>query len=156
MTTPFLYGIAADKEHFTDRESETQRLVMNFTNGINTMIISPRRWGKTSLVNHVAELLANNKDLAIVRMDAFACRTPEDFYRLFATEIIKQTYTKTEEWLTNAKRFFSSLTPTLSISADVTNTFTLSLVPSNKEFSDEVLELPEKIAQEKNIHLSLI
>lgn len=153
MTTPFLYGIAADKEHFTDRESETQRLVMNFTNGINTMLISPRRWGKTSLVNHVAELLANNKDLAIVRMDAFACRTPEDFYRLFATEIIKQTYTKTEEWLTNAKRFFSSLTPTLSISADVTNTFTLSLVPSNKEFSDEVLELPEKIAQEKNIHI---
>lgn len=108
MTTPFIYGISADKEHFTDRESETQRLVMNFTNGINTILISPRRWGKTSLVNHVAELLDNNKKLAIVRMDAFACRTPEDFYRMFATEIIKQTYSKAEEWLTNAKRFFSS------------------------------------------------
>ena len=153
MVTPFIYGISADKEHFTDRESETQRLVMNFTNGINTMLISPRRWGKTSLVNHVAELLANNKELAIVKMDAFACRTPEDFYRLFATEIIKQTYSKAEEWLTNAKRFFSSLTPTLSVSADGTNTFTLSLVPTNKEFSDEVLGLPEKIAQEKGIHI---
>ena len=153
MATPFIYGISADKEHFTDRESETQRLVMNFTNGINTMLISPRRWGKTSLVNHVAELLANNKELAIVQMDAFACRTPEDFYRLFATEIIKQTYSKAEEWLTNAKRFFSSLTPTLSVSADGTNTFSLSLVPTNKEFSDEVLGLPEKIAQEKGIHI---
>ena len=108
---------------------------------------------ETSLVNHVAELLANNKELAIVKMDAFACRTPEDFYRLFATEIIKQTYSKAEEWLTNAKRFFSSLTPTLSVSADGTNTFTLSLVPTNKEFSDEVLGLPEKIAQEKGIHI---
>lgn len=153
MATPFIYGISADKEHFTDRKSETQRLLMNFTNGINTMLISPRRWGKTSLVNHVAELLANNKELAIVKMDAFACRTPEDFYRLFATEIIKQTYSKAEEWLTNAKRFFSSLTPTLSVSADGTNTFTLSLVPTNKEFSDEVLGLPEKIAQEKGIHI---
>ena len=57
MKTPFIYGIAAEKMYFTDREKETKRLLLNFENGLNTIIVSPRRWGKTSLVNKVAELM---------------------------------------------------------------------------------------------------
>lgn len=108
MNTPFVYGVAAEEMYFTDREKETFRLTMNFENGLNTIIISPRRWGKTSLVNKVAEQMKNHSEIRIVRMDAFSVRTPEDFYRMFATEIIKQTATRVEEWMENAKRFLSS------------------------------------------------
>ena len=86
---PFVYGVAADLDHFTDREKETARLQLNFENGINTIVISPRRWGKTSLVNKVAAQMADNRQLRVVRMDAFSVRTAEDFYRMFATEIIR-------------------------------------------------------------------
>lgn len=45
---PFIFGVATSGNHFTDREKETERLVLNFQHGVNTVLISPRRWGKTS------------------------------------------------------------------------------------------------------------
>ena len=57
MEIPFVYGkIVADND-FTDREEETRKLVSNFLSRTNTAIISPRRWGKSSLVNKASRLL---------------------------------------------------------------------------------------------------
>lgn len=53
MNTPFVYGRIADKENFTDRKEELEMLIQNFSGLVNTIIISPRRWSKTSLVNQV-------------------------------------------------------------------------------------------------------
>lgn len=47
----FLYGRIAENENFTNRRNETEFLKKNFRGLINTVIISPRRWGKTSLVH---------------------------------------------------------------------------------------------------------
>ena len=55
METPFLFGKIATEKNFTDREKETADLAQNFTSLINTIIISPRRWGKSSLVNKAAK-----------------------------------------------------------------------------------------------------
>ena len=151
--SPFIYGVAADTLHFTDREEETRRLLMNFEHGINTIIISPRRWGKTSLVNKVADLMTEQKQCKIVRMDAFSVRTPEDFYQIFATEIIKQTGNRIEEWMDNAKRFLSSLTPVVTPSSDPINPVSLSLKSVGVRYDEQVLNLPERIAQEKGIHI---
>ena len=153
MKTPFIYGVAADAMHFTDREAETKRLQLNFENGINTIIISPRRWGKTSLVNKGAENMSVNKDCKLVRIDAFSVRTAEDFYQLFATEIIKQTSTRVEEWLSNARHFLSSLVPVVTPSTDPINPVSLSLRSVGTQYDEEVLNLPERIAKEKGIHL---
>ncbi|MBR1928370.1 MAG: ATP-binding protein [Paludibacteraceae bacterium] len=153
MNTPFVYGVAAEGMYFTDREKETFRLTMNFENGLNTIIISPRRWGKTSLVNKVAEQMKNHSEIRIVRMDAFSVRTPEDFYRMFATEIIKQTATRVEEWMENAKRFLSSLVPVVTMSADPLNPVSFSLKSVVSNYGEEALTLPERIAKEKNIHI---
>ena len=153
MRTPFVYGIAAEEMYFADRKKETFWLSMNFENGLNTIIISPRRWGKTSLVNKVAEQMKDHSELRIVRMDAFSVRTPEDFYRMFATEIIKQTATQVEEWMENAKRFLSSLVPVVTMSADPMNPVSFSLKSVVSNYGEEVLTLPERIAKEKNIHI---
>ena len=153
MKTPFIYGIAAEKMYFTDREKETKRLLLNFENGLNTIIVSPRRWGKTSLVNKVAELMKENQQIRIVRMDIFSVRTQEDFYRMFATEIIRQTATRTEEWLENTKRFLSSLVPVVTMSTDPMNPVSFSLKSVMPDYGEEVLTLPERIAKEKEIHL---
>jgi len=152
-TSPFIYGTATDALHFTDREAETKRLQMNFSNGINTVIISPRRWGKTSLVNKVAESMADEQSCKIVRMDAFGVRTAEDFYQLFATEIIKQTSSRVEEWMDYAKRFLGSLMPVVTPSADPMSPVSLSLKSVGVHYDEDVLNLPERIAQEKRIHL---
>lgn len=50
MSKPFIYGMSVEGDLFTDRELETKRLQLNFENGVNSILISPRRMGKTSLV----------------------------------------------------------------------------------------------------------
>lgn len=147
---PFIFGIATSGDNFTDRKKETERLLLNFQHGVNTVLISPRRWGKTSLVQKVCRLAQSDK-LKIVYLDIFSCRSDKEFYNAFATAIIKQTSSKFEEWLDNAKLFLSRITPKISIGSDPMTDFSISLEMNPKsEDIDEILQLPEKIAQKKN------
>ena len=125
MEKPFVFGVATSGDNFTDREKETQRLLLNFAHGVNTVLISPRRWGKTSLVKKVAQLSQDNKR-KVVYIDIFSCRTENEFYRLFATSILKQTSSKWEEWIENTKQFLSHINPKISIGADPMNDFSIS------------------------------
>ena len=153
MEHPFIYGVATFGKWFTDREEDTKRLSANFVHGINTIIISPRRWGKTSLVLKIAKQISNKK-LKIINIDIFSCRSREDFYRIFAKEIIRQTANKWEEWSENARQFLSALTPTISIGNDPANDFSISINVSNKSvLNEEVLNLPLKIANKKDIRI---
>ena len=151
MDNPFVYGVAADNAHFIGREDEARRLMMNFSNGINTILISQRRLGKTSLVNNVIERMADNKNVRIIKMDAFACKDESDFYVMFATEIIRQISSKAESLIENAKRFLSSLVPKLSV--EQSGDISFSLETTDKQYNADVLSLPERIAVEKGIRI---
>lgn len=152
MENPFVFGSATSGEWFTDRETDAKRLLENFRHGVNTILISPRRWGKTSLVRKVSEDVRST-NLRVVNMDVFACRNEEEFYTLYATELIKQTASRWEEWVENAKRFLSALVPKISFGVDPMTDFTLSFDFSNKQLNGEILNLPQKIAEEKGIRV---
>ena len=82
METPFIFGKIATEKNFTDREKETADLVQNFMSLINTIIISPRRWGKSSLVNKAAKLaMAQDSNLRICHIDLFNVRSEEHSIR---------------------------------------------------------------------------
>lgn len=149
----FVFGVATSGENFTDRQNETKRLLLNFQQGINTVLISPRRIGKTSLVRKVCEL-AKSDDLKIVYLDIFSCRSDREFYDAFATAVLRQTSSKLEEWVDNAKRFLSRITPKFSIGTDPMTDFSVSLELNMKsEDVTDILQLPEKIASDKGIKI---
>ena len=83
---PFVFGVATSGDNFTDRKKETARLLSNFRHGVNTVLISPRRWGKTSLVRKVCRL-AQSDTLKVVYLDIFSCRSEREFYDAFASSI---------------------------------------------------------------------
>lgn len=150
---PFVFGVAASGDNFTDRESETARLLINFRSGVNTVLISPRRWGKTSLVRKVCRL-AQTDELKIVYLDIFSCRSDADFYDAFASAVLKQTSTKVEEWMENIRQFLSRISPKISLGADPAADFSLSLeLTPKREGIDEILQLPEKIAEKKGCRI---
>lgn len=150
---PFLFGVATSGENFTDRKAETARLLSNFQHGINTVLISPRRWGKTSLVRKVAGL-AQSEKLKIVYIDIFSCRSERDFYDAFASAVLKQTSTKFDEWIENIKLFLTRVSPKISFGPDPMTDFSITLEqnPKNDDV-DEILNLPEKIAQKKGVNI---
>ncbi len=150
---PFTFGVATSGNNFTDRKQETERLLMNFKHGINTVLISPRRWGKTSLVQKVCRLAESDK-LKIVYLDIFSCRSDRDFYDALATAILKQTSSKIDEWIENVKLFLSRISPKISIGTDPMTDFSISLEMNPKSDDiDEILQLPEKIARKKNCNI---
>lgn len=153
MENPFVFGRAAEGACFTDRIEDARRLSANLTHGIHTILISPRRWGKTSLVKKVINE-TDRPDIRFVFIDIFDCKSEYDFYHSFANEIVKQTSSKIDEWVETAKTFLSNISPKFSFGTDPMNDFSLSFEWSPKDNTEkEILQLPQKIAQKKNIRL---
>lgn len=147
----FIFGTAVSDYNFIGREKETQRLMANFTEGVNTILISPRRIGKTSLVKHVKNLLDSQQDIIVVYLDMFACKTEYEFYNALSAAVLKQTASHAEKWMEYAKEFLVRLTPKLTFSPEANTDFSLSLGITPKTHTpDEVLNLAEEIARKRN------
>lgn len=153
MEAPFVFGVRVEGDAFTDRKEETERLKANFTFGVNTILISPRRMGKTSLVDKVCSLVEGD-NIKIARIDAFGCRSENDFINAFATAVVRATSNRWEEWMENAKVFLSRFVPKISFGQDPLNDFSLSLeYNANNQTTEEVLRLPEVIAKSKGYRI---
>jgi hypothetical protein len=149
--SPFLFGRTVSNSGFTNREKDLEKLYKNLTQGINTMLISPRRWGKSSLVERlILDLKTKNPEIKIVSLDLFSVSSEEEFLEMFAKEVIKASSTIWQDWLQSGKDFFKQLTPILSVGIDPVNDFSLGFDWKQlKKHRAEILELPEKIANEK-------
>lgn len=153
IDSPFVFGVRVEGDTFTDRREETERLKSNFTYGVNTILISPRRMGKTSLVDKVCSLV-ESENIKIARIDAFGCRSENDFINAFATSVVRATSNKWEEWMENAKVFLSRFVPKISFGQDPINDFSLSLEYNiSNQMAEDVLRLPEVIAQSKGYRI---
>ena len=151
--SPFIDGPIVSIQSCTNREAESAKLQSNLLNGINTTIISPRRWGKSSLVEKVIiDINKKDKKTKTVIIDLFSVSSEEEFLEQFAREVIKASSSKWQEWMSSGKEFFKKLIPKLSLGIDPTTDFSLSFDWHElKKNSDEVLNLPETIAKKRGI-----
>ncbi len=145
----FVFGVSVSDYNFIGRKEEIRRLKMNFEEGINTILISPRRWGKTSLVRKVCDVVDRKKVIPVF-VDIFKCKTEYEFYNALAEAVLKQTASKAELWMDNARDFIARLSPKVSFSPEPNSEFALSLGISPKTHApEEILSLAEEIAQKK-------
>lgn len=153
MNKPFIYGMSVEGENFTDRELETRRLMLNFESGVNSILISPRRMGKTSLVKRVIEMTDKSKIIAVY-MDIYKCRNEYEFYEKFASSVIQATSTRMEQMIETVKEFMMGITPKISFSPTPGSEFTLSLgISKDGNSPEEILDLPERIAAKRGIRI---
>lgn len=152
---PFTYGKITEPIDFTDRESEIAVLKRNFYAKVNTILISPRRWGKTSLVKKAAtEAGKENADLRVCYIDIFNYRNENEFYVALANEVLKSTSSEWEELVQNAKTFLSRLIPSVSFSPDKQTELSFGIGWDEvQKHPDEILDLAEKIAHRKKINI---
>ena len=153
MEKAFVYGMSVEGDNFTDRVKETKRLKMDFENGINVILVSPRRIGKSSIVRKVMKEITKPK-IKTVYMDIYDCRSEYDFYNRFASELMKQTATKADHIIENIKKFLVRLTPKIAFSPEPSSEYSLSLgiTPQNYE-PEEILQLPEIIGKAQGVHI---
>lgn len=102
MEKAFVYGMSVEGNNFTDRIKEAKRIKLDFENGINVILISPRRMGKTSLVKKVMSEM-DVPQVKTVYMDIYDCRSEYDFYNRFASAILKSMGNRAEQILEDIK-----------------------------------------------------
>jgi len=153
MNSPFKFGRIVTGNSFINRSEDIKRIQQNIKSGINTMIISPRRWGKSSLIKQVANL-NKDKKTKFAFIDFFNIRTEEDFFERYSTEIIKCSISKKEELLQAGKNFFQKISPSFSFGTDPVNDFSLSFSWRDAiKSKEEIINLPEVIARKKGIKI---
>jgi len=155
MKLPFQYGKLAEGFSFVNRVKEKQMLKNNLSAGINTMLISPRRLGKSSLVKAAMDDIKKEKsNIKVCFIDAYTIKSEEEFYQTFARELIKTIGNKWETWISTAKKYLMAFSPKISIGADPMTDFSIGLAwKTIKDNELELLNLPEKIACAKKISI---
>ena len=155
MNTPFQYGTLATRENFVDRVEDRAQLKNFLSSHINVMLVSPRRWGKSSLVKvAMEELQDEDKDVRVCYIDAFSIGSEAEFYRTFASQVIACASSKLEKRIQDAKKFLTGVVPQVVIKDDVTNfmAFDVKFVPQEQDKMD-ILRLPETMAHAKKIKI---
>jgi DNA-binding ferritin-like protein (Dps family) len=152
--SPFLFGKTVSENLFINRKNDIDHLWLNMNSGINTILISPRRWGKSSLVEQTARLKQDNKNVCWCFIDMFAVRNEANFYEKLSSELIKVTSNRWQNRLENLKMFFKQIVPQINVGLDPTSDISLSFKWEELEkHKEEIINLPEIIAQKLNIKL---
>lgn len=152
---PFVFGMLAGETDFTNRTAETEHLMRNFEGGINTILISPRRWGKSSLVAHAGRSLQHkNKKIRVCHLDLFGAKNEAEFYSQYSTAVLNAGSNRLDDAIEFSKKFLSRFIPKLSVQPGPDSEIAVALdwkeVQKNP---DEILNLPESIAKSKNMRI---
>ena len=155
MDIPFIYGRLAEKESFIDRVEDRRELKNFLRHGINVILVSPRRWGKSSLVRtSMEELMQEESKTKVCFMDAPKIHTEEEFYNKFASIVIQGVSSTLEQKLSDLVKFINRFTPSITIASDPKNSVEVNLkVNPVKESPENILQLPERIAEAKGIKI---
>jgi hypothetical protein len=155
QTNPFRYGALARDDAFTDREREVAELLSDARNGQDVVLVAPRRFGKTSLVDRVAQRLLSSRVL-VAQVNLMKTPTKERLAEKLAGAI----YEDLAGPLTRAKdvgaRLFRGLriTPTMTVdphSGALSFAFGAGHLPEDLDATlEHLFELVAHVAAERN------
>ena len=103
-------------KYFCDRTEETEELIANLQNGRNTVLISPRRIGKTGLIkNAFWQIKEKEKEAICIYIDIFATKNQHDFVQLLGTAIAQNVLSREQKAMQHLLEFFGSWRPVFSV-----------------------------------------
>jgi uncharacterized protein len=156
MKNPFRFGQLVKGEDFCNRQEELKEIKNAISNNYSFWIYSPRRFGKTSLIQRAFEELPETKTLYI---DLYNIESLDSFAEKYAQLVIKELF----NWKSGIKNigkklsgFFKRMTP--KVSFDMQGNPSISFEPGQVEDKtdiDNILEIPEKIVSQQSGHVCI-
>ncbi len=156
---PFVYGEIVTAAAFADRDAERERLTEDLAAGQKVFLISPRRYGKSSLIRDVMRSLARRKFLTVEVtvaasssyvgfLESYAralviADTPVSRLRRWATDLLQSLRPEVRVDATHRDGGFSVAFPTVRTPREVARLAT------------EVFALPGKIADTRKQRVAI-
>jgi len=154
MQNPFVYGEVVPGEAFVDREVELDRLVEDLAGGQKVFLISPRRYGKSSLIRQALTALSRRGALTVeVTVSAYSSYVSflEGYARALAA--FETRWQRGRDWLTTA---ISSTRPEIRLEQGGTGpghfAVAFPLVRTERDITrlaNELFALPGRVASER-------
>ena len=150
---PFIYGEIVPDDSFADREVELDRLTADLRAGQKVFLISPRRYGKSSLVRRALNTLARQGALTVdLTVSSYSSYVSflEGYARALAT--VETKWQRAREWLGDV---ITTTRPELRYEADAASgrlAVAFPLVRTERDvtrLANEIFALPGRLSAER-------
>jgi hypothetical protein len=150
---PFIYGEIVPGEAFADREAELDRLIEDLRAGQKVFLISPRRYGKSSLVRRALTTLARQGALTVeLTVSSYSSYVSflEGYARALAA--VESKWQRARDWLGGV---ITTTRPELRYEADAASgrlAVAFPLVRSERDvnrLANEIFALPGRLNAER-------
>lgn len=158
MENPFIYGEIVPDEAFADREAELDRLVADLSSAQKVFLISPRRYGKSSLVHRALHTLSRHGALTVeLTVSSYSSYVAflEGYARALAT--VETKWQRARAWLAEV---ITTTRPELRYEAEEAGPGRFSvafpLVRTARDvnrLANEIFSLPGRLAAERKRHV---
>jgi hypothetical protein len=101
VKNPFIVGKYLSDKYFCDREEETEFLRKQIQNGRDVALISPRRLGKSGLIQHFFNQPDIKEKYYVFFVDIYATTSLAEFVYALGKEIYTQLKPQTTHWKEN-------------------------------------------------------
>ena len=116
IPNPFLYQGYESPDYFCDRVKETEALASHLRNGRNVTLISPRRIGKTGLIqNTFYRIREQDKEAICLYIDIFPTKSQAEMVRMLGNAVVNEVMSKNKSLKKKALDYFSAWKPVLSM-----------------------------------------
>jgi hypothetical protein len=148
VRNPFRFGSVVTGEDFADRARELHELSRELTDGQHLFLLSPRRFGKTSLVLALLDRL-RRRGVLVAYVDVFRATSAPQLLELLAQAVLSAAETRPERLLRLAVDLLGRLRPQVGTDTAGRPTLTLEVGAGGRSLlalQEEVLALPQRLA----------
>ena len=154
---PFPIGVPVIGAELADRQAELQTILTEVQAGSRLFLISPRRYGKTSLLlESQNRLQAENVPVAYV--DLYQATSLAHFLDLFARAVLVAVEGTVEKAFRMAGELLRSVRPTMTVNAQGQPEWSIGFSQQQTDLSklrDQVLALPQSLAERRKSRLAV-
>ena len=146
---PFLFGAIVKPPHFADRKQEFRDMTSDLASGQHIIMYSPRRYGKTSLILKVLKNM--EQDYLTAYIDLFEITSKQKFVEKYVNGVVPKG--KIEEVAETVKKYLPGILPKITLGENISIEFE---APKIEKTIDEILDLPQKIANKKRKRMIVV
>jgi hypothetical protein len=153
---PFVFGEIVDDANFVNRTEELNQLVRDLADGQKIFLLSPRRFGKSSLVA-VALLRLQKRHIRTVNLTVSSYSSYAQFLEKFAEKVIRAAgpWDRVKDWIT---RFARQVKPEVNYNMN-TGEVSVSLARSStydpSPIAPDVFALPGELARNAGFRMAI-
>lgn len=158
MKNPFVYGEIVSGRDFANRKYEIKELTRDLKDCEKIFLISPRRYGKTSLIINVLTKL-KRAGIYTVYIDLYKATSLHKLLELYSRQIAQAVESRLERAIRFIKEVLPNLRPKVTMDAEGNPSIGIDYVSNKREtlrFLDELYDLPQRLALKKKKNFVIV